>query len=84
MDEFVVCILYSKKFGKDYTGFTSNLLERFKSHNHLNTKGYTIKFRPWQVIHVEFFNSKIDAIKREKQLKSGVGRKFIQNIIKNL
>ncbi|MGL2988410.1 GIY-YIG nuclease family protein [Flavobacterium sp. RSSA_27] len=44
MEEFVVYILYSKKFNKNYIGFTSNLIERFKSHNVLGTKGYTIKF----------------------------------------
>ena len=81
MDEFVVYILYSEKFNKNYTGFTSNLIERFKSHNSHETKGYTIKFRPWTVIHVEFFCSKAEAIKREKYLKSGVGREFIQNLI---
>ena len=46
MEEFVVYILYSEKFNKTYTGFTSNLIERFKSHNLLETKGYTLKFRP--------------------------------------
>jgi putative endonuclease len=84
MDEFVVYILYSEKFNKNYTGFTSNLIERFKSHNFLETKGYTLKFRPWKVVHVEFFYSKLDAMKREKYLKSGVGREFIQNLILNL
>ncbi|OXB06234.1 GIY-YIG nuclease family protein [Flavobacterium pectinovorum] len=66
MEEFVVYILFSEKFNKNYTGYTSNLIERFKSHNVLETKGYTLKFRPWEVIHVEFFNSKSEAIKREK------------------
>ncbi len=84
MDEFVVYILYSQKFNKNYTGFTSNLIERFKSHNFLETKGYTLKFRPWEVIYVEFFYSKSDAMKREKYLKSGVGREFIQDLILNL
>lgn len=84
MDEFVVYILYSKKFIKHYTGFTSNIIERFKSHNSLETKGYTLKFRPWEVIYVELFYSKSDAMKREKYLKSGVGREFIQKFILNL
>ncbi|RZJ51812.1 MAG: GIY-YIG nuclease family protein, partial [Flavobacterium sp.] len=47
MEEFAVYILYSEKFNKNYTGCTSNLIERFKSHNLLGTKGYTLKFRPW-------------------------------------
>ncbi|WP_418262170.1 GIY-YIG nuclease family protein [Flavobacterium faecale] len=83
MEEFVVYILYSEKFDKNYTGFTSNLIERFKSHNELETKGHTLKFRPWKVIHVEFFNSKSEAMKREKYLKTGVGREFIKNLIQN-
>ncbi|KDN55886.1 GIY-YIG nuclease family protein [Flavobacterium seoulense] len=84
MEEFVVYILYSKKFNKTYTGFTSNLIERFKSHNKLSTKGHTLKYRPWIVIHIEFFNSKTDALKREKYLKTGIGREFIKNLIQNL
>ncbi|WPO76871.1 GIY-YIG nuclease family protein [Flavobacterium sp. KACC 22761] len=84
MEEFVVYILYSEKFNKNYTGYTSNLIERFKSHNLLGTKGYTLKFRPWKVIHVEFFNSKSEAIKREKYLKTGIGREFIKNLIPNI
>ena len=84
MEEFVVYILYSERFNKNYTGFTSNLIERFKSHNNLGTKGYTLKFRPWKVIHVEFFTSKSDAMKREKYLKTGAGREFIKNLISKL
>jgi putative endonuclease len=83
MDEFVVYILYSEKFNKNYTGFTSNLISRFNSHNNLETKGFTLKFRPWKVIHVEFFDSKSEAMKREKYLKTGVGREFIQKLISN-
>ena len=77
MDEFVVYILYSEKFKKNYTGFTSNLIARFNSHNILDSKGFTLKFRPWKVIYVEFFNSKSEAMKREKHFKTGVGREFI-------
>ena len=84
MEEFVVYILYSKKFNKNYTGFTSNLIERFKSHNFLETKGYTLKFRPWKVIHMESFPSKAEAMKREKYLKTGIGRDFIKKLIHNL
>jgi len=84
MEEFVVYILYSEKFNKHYTGFTSNLIQRFKSHNTQGTKGYTVKFIPWKVIYVEFFTSKAEALKREKYLKTGVGREYIKNIIEKL
>ena len=84
MEEFVVYILFSKDYDKTYVGFTSNLIERFKSHNYLSKKGYTIKFRPWKVIYVEFFTTKSEALKREKLLKSGKGREFIKEIISKL
>jgi len=77
MSEYVVYILYSQSHNKFYRGFTSNLIERFKSHNELSNKGYTKKFRPWKVVYVEFYCSKTEAIKREKFLKSGLGRKWV-------
>ncbi|WP_445720070.1 GIY-YIG nuclease family protein [Flavobacterium sp.] len=84
MEEFVVYILFSEDYGKTYVGFTSNLIERFKSHNYLSKKGYTIKFRPWQVIYVEFFTTKSEALKREKFLKTGKGREFIKEVVSKL
>ncbi len=78
--EFAVYILYSKKYSKTYVGYTSDLISRFHSHNSLAIKGWTLKFRPWEVIHVEFFSSKTEAMKREKELKSGKGRDFIKSI----
>ena len=84
MEEFVVYILFSDKHNKTYVGFTSNLIERYKSHNVLGTKGYTIKFRPWKVIHVEFYSTKKDALLREKYLKTGKGREFIKSVLNEI
>ncbi len=82
MEEFVVYILYSEKYDKTYVGFTSNLLQRFKSHNALGAKGYTLKFRPWKVIHVEFYDNKKAAQNREQYFKTGKGREEIKQIKK--
>ncbi|WP_262709614.1 GIY-YIG nuclease family protein [Pedobacter cryotolerans] len=38
--------------------------------------------RPWEVLLTEQFGSKTEATKREKQLKSGVGREMIWNLIR--
>ncbi len=78
MSEFVVYSLKSKKNPKTYIGYTSNLIQRFYSHNKLSKKGYTIKYRPWHVIYVEFFDTKKEAIKRERFFKSGKGREWIK------
>ncbi|MEY2792991.1 MAG: hypothetical protein RJA76_983 [Bacteroidota bacterium] len=78
---FVTYVLFSEKFNKIYIGFTNNLITRFHSHNQLATKGFTIKYRPWKVLLVEFFDTKKEACIREKQLKSRKGREFIKNYI---
>ncbi|MFC3881242.1 GIY-YIG nuclease family protein [Algoriphagus namhaensis] len=81
MKEFVVYVLYSFPTGKTYTGMTSDLITRFHFHNLKSTKGFTIRYRPWTVIWVEFFNFKTDALSREKELKSGKGREWIKKEI---
>ncbi len=79
---FTVYVLYSKSYDKIYIGFTSNLEQRLLSHNELAKKGWTIKFRPWQLIHTEVFQLKSDAMKREKELKTATGRNFVWSLIK--
>ncbi len=79
---FTVYVLYSANYKKIYIGFTSDLSQRLLSHNELGKKGWTIKFRPWQLVHTETFQEKADAMKREKELKTATGRNFIWSIIK--
>ena len=79
---FTVYVLYSRGYEKIYIGFTSNLEQRMLSHNELAKKGWTIKFRPWQLVYTQVYDLKSDAIKRERQLKTATGRNFIWSIIK--
>jgi putative endonuclease len=44
----------------------------------LSKKGWTIRFRPWVLVHQESFQSKAEAMRREKELKSARGREFIR------
>src|SRR6185312_7031940 len=77
---YIVYGLYSENFDKIYIGMTSNIEERFKSHNELATKGWTKNFRPWKIIYQEECKNKIEALKREKHLKGSYppegGRRF--------
>ena len=75
---FTVYVMHSQKYDKIYVGYSSDLEDRFKSHNELGTKGWTIKFRPWKIIHTEEFKSKKEAMRREKELKSSAGRRWIR------
>ena len=76
---YVTYALFSPAFDKIYIGYTSDLIDRYYSHNFLSTKGFTKKFRPWIVVFVEFHESKPAAMKREKELKSSRGRYFVRN-----
>ncbi len=80
---FIVYALYSEKYNKIYIGYTSDLPDRLKSHNELATKAWTVKYRPWTLVYTEEFETKAEAMKREKQLKSAAGRRFIWSIIKS-
>jgi len=76
---YVVYILFSEKYTKHYTGFTSNLIQRLISHNLLGNE-WTKRFRPWKLIFTKSFLTKKEALNFEKWLKTGVGRDFIKTI----
>ena len=76
-DEFVVYVLYSYSSENIYIGYSSNLIARMFSHNN-STKGHTQKFRPWALVHIEFYGTKSEAIKREKLLKGSKGRSWVR------
>ena len=70
---------------KIYIGHTSNLENRIKRHNGLlpvKKSSYTYKNGSnWRIIHKEEFDTRDEAIKREKELKSFKGRKFIKSLL---
>lgn len=76
---YTVYVLYSQIHQKHYTGFTSNLEERLLSHNVLGN-GWTKRYRPWIVIYTKTFENKLEAMRYEKWLKTGVGRDFIKQL----
>jgi putative endonuclease len=79
---FKVYVLYSPKHHKIYIGFTSDLENRMDSHNSYSKKGYTAKFRPWEIVFTEDYEVKKEATNREKQLKTANGREFIWEVVK--
>ena len=54
-------------------------MERFRSHSELSKKDWTKYFRPWVIVRKDFFDLKSNALKKEKHLKSAIGREFIRN-----
>ena len=83
---FTVYVIQSER-NKRYIGHTANLEERLARHNgklkrkvtsFTNKNGHN-----WKVVYTEAFEDRSSAIKREHELKSFQGRKFIKNLIKN-
>jgi len=63
-----------------YVGLTDNVDRRINEHQ--TGKNKTTKpYRPFTLILVEEFHSRLGARKREKYLKSGVGKEFLKSII---
>ena len=81
---YTVYVLHSPKFNKIYIGHTSDLDGRIRSHNALATKGFTVRYRPWILVHTEIFDTKALAMKREKALKTAGGRQWIWQLIRNI
>jgi putative endonuclease len=67
------------KTGMRYIGITNNLPRRLKEHHHHNSKGGQL-LGDFFVLHKETFNDYTSARKREKFLKSGQGRKWLNEL----
>ena len=82
---FIIYALYNKFRNKIYIGHTSDLEKRLKRHNGLlasKQSSFTAKNSGvWEIVHHEFFNTREEATKREKELKSYQGRMFIKKLI---
>ena len=73
-------VLKSLKDGKLYTGWTNDLRKRIVKHS----KGLVNSTKdrlPFKLVYFEACLSKEGAIKREKVLKTGFGRKYLKQRI---
>ena len=65
-----------------YIGYSTNVRQRIADHNrHKNVS--TAKSKHWKLIYCETYINKMDALGREKFLKSGSGRKFLKKQMKH-
>ncbi|HRG59052.1 MAG TPA: GIY-YIG nuclease family protein [Bacteroidia bacterium] len=80
---FVVYILYSSFINQYYVGHTQNIEERLARHNSGSSLS-TRKGRPWALVYTETFNSRSEAMIREKAIKKMKSRKYIEQFIQNI
>jgi len=74
---FIVYVLKSLKNGKRYVGYTSKSVEERLNEHNSGTDKWTRVNGPFRLVYKESYNNKTEAIIREKFLKSGQGRKFL-------
>ncbi|MBS1597074.1 MAG: GIY-YIG nuclease family protein [Bacteroidetes bacterium] len=72
---FYVYILFSVRSAKTYVD------RRLIEHNLTEAKGFTLRYRPWTLIRTETFDTKSEAMMREKYLKTGRGREDVKKYV---
>ena len=82
VEKCFVYIIQSKKDLSFYIGQTSDLDTRLSKHNDGFSK-YTATKTPWRIVYFETHNSRIEAIKREKEIKAKKPRKYLEVLIAN-
>ena len=75
---YSVYVLSSMKDGKLYTGYTGDLAVRLAEHN-AGRVASTKNIRPLKLVYTETYADQKDAIRRERYLKTGWGRRFLKD-----
>ena len=75
---FYVYVLYSEKDKKLYTGVTTNLEKRLEQHEEGLVPSTKYR-RPLKLVYYEASVDKVDSYRREKYLKSGMGKRYLNN-----
>lgn len=78
---FYTYLLKSEKSSTFYTGVTNDLNRRLEQHD----KGevyYTKNRGPYKIVYFEACLNKDDAYRRERYLKTGMGKRYLKNRIK--
>jgi putative endonuclease len=76
---FYIYAIESQFDKRIYVGLTEDVEKRVDQHNKGKTKS-TKPYRPWTVKYIETALTRLDARKREKYLKSGVGKEYLKSL----
>ena len=77
---FFVYVLRSQSTGHFYTGQTTDIVERLKKHDR-GLSPSTKNRGPWEIVHQEEFGTRAEAMRRERELKTGKGREELRHIL---
>ena len=77
---YSVYIIYSSTADRYYIGQTENLKHRLQAHNSggvTSTKAYA----PWELKYNESYNSRSEAMGREREIKARKSRRYLEELI---
>jgi putative endonuclease len=77
---YFVYILYSNSADTYYIGSSNNPERRLSFHNTIE-KGFTSRYRPWQIAFKKEFSTKAEAQQSEQKLKQWKSKLMIQCLI---
>jgi len=80
---YYLYILKSKISDKFYIGQTENLARRLFYHN----SGYSKSTKygvPWELVYLENYNNRSEAVQRENEIKSQKSKEYISKLVENL
>ena len=77
---YYVYALKSLKNNDLYIGFSENLKRRYQQHTSGEVKA-TAYNRPWKLVYYEAYFAKLDATKRERQLKNHAAKSDLKKQI---
>jgi putative endonuclease len=77
---FTTYVIRSRSGGQIYTGSTSNFETRLNQHNS-NVSISTKNRGPWELLYREDFETRGQAMARERYFKTGVGREKLKGIL---
>ena len=79
---YFVYAISSCKFSYTYVGHTKDLKQRMSEHNKGKTRSNKA-YKPFNLVSFEDYKTRLEAVKREKYLKTGSGRELLKKILKN-
>ena len=78
---FAAYVLFSEKLKKRYAGSAEDPFRRLEQHNQ-GKSAFTSRGLPWALKYVEYYETRSEAAARERFLKSGVGRAFLDRLFR--
>jgi putative endonuclease len=77
--KYAVYILYSVSLDRFYVGQSKNHIERLERHQSGRNKS-TKAGIPWEIVHVEFFDDRPSAVRKERQIKNIGSRRYLDRL----